>query len=128
MEGKIDQFLERNLKFRGLHVIGEAPKGSVPPALVGGVGTGVPKTAQGLHMTVPDAPVAEEPAEGFTVELRVLPGARNGPDVHQPLHTMSPEQPQEILERAGGMAHGENGAEGGGLSAEGKFLLTLSLS
>ena len=128
LAGEIDQFFERVFEFRGLHVIGEASKGSVPPALVRGVGAGVAKAAQGFHMTIPDAPAAQEPAEGFTVELGVVPGSGNGSDVHQPLHAMGPEQPQEILEGAGGMADGENGALGRGLSLGRAPLLRLSFS
>src|SRR5512135_1428564 len=64
--------------------------------------------SQGFHMPVVDPPIPKKPAEGFRVELGVVPGAGNAADVDHSLHTIGPQQPDEFIERPRGMAHGEN--------------------
>ena len=59
-------------------------------------------------MKIVDVSIAEKLAQGFAVELRVVPGTGNGADIHQPLHPIRPQQLDKFIEAPVGMAHGEN--------------------
>jgi hypothetical protein len=59
-------------------------------------------------VAVVDVPVPEKFAQSFPVELGIVPGPGNGPDVHQPLHAIGSQQLNEFLEGPRRMAHGED--------------------
>jgi hypothetical protein len=44
----------------------------------------------------------------LAIELRIVPRARNGPNVHQPLNSMALKQIDEIVNRPRRMADGQN--------------------
>jgi hypothetical protein len=59
-------------------------------------------------MPVVDPPIPKKPTERFRVELGVVPGAGNAADIDHSLYPIGPQQPDEFIERPGGMAYREN--------------------
>ncbi len=96
--GKDRQFAQGGGKFRGLHVIRETAKRRVSPALIGGIRMGAAQSPQGFHSAIGDTPVSQEAAQGFPIELRIVPRPRQGPNIDQALNAKGAKHPQELIQ------------------------------
>jgi len=57
---------------------------------------------------VADAPVSENYAECFAVELRIVPGTGNRADIYKSANIVYLQQMDKLIGAPGRMAHGEN--------------------
>src|SRR6185503_6539667 len=96
--------LEAGGKVPGLHVVSVAAEGGVAPADVDGVGTRVAEPAQGLQVTVADLGLAERARQRESGELWIVTRPRDGPDVHDLLHPVSPDELDQLSRGSSGVA------------------------
>ena len=92
----------------GLQVVGVATEAGIAPAGVDGIFFGVAKATEGFEVDVADAAGAKGGREGLAIELRVAAGAGDGANVDDALDAMGAEERDEIVEKAGGVADGED--------------------
>jgi len=108
---KLNSVLERFLEFHGLHVVREAPKTGVAPAEIDRVALRMAQAAKVLDVAVTDACGGERFREGVGVELGIVAGFRDGADVEQLPDPVRAQQFDEFVNRARGVADGEDGQE-----------------
>ena len=100
--GEFQELLDRLVELRGRHVVGVVAEALVPQAKVSGRVPGPLATAtQGLHPAVLDSRLGQLRGEVVPVEVRVLPGAGEPPDVGQGLDAV-PGQEASGTRRGGG--------------------------
>jgi len=96
--GKFHQTIQIFAEFRGLHVVGEAPKRRVAPSAVDRILASVPEPTQSRKMAIVDAHTWEADGQAFLVELWIAPRFGNGSYVHQPSDAISPQDPEEFFD------------------------------
>lgn len=94
-------------EFRRLHVIRIPAEGRIAPGSVGGVLAGVAEPAEGGEVAVFDTGLSERGGQGIAVELRIVAGFRDCPDVDEELDAVCAEEVQKLREGAVGVADGE---------------------
>ncbi len=99
LRGQGQQLLQAGLKLGGLHIVGKAAERLVAPALVGRIGAGVAQAAQAGQVSIVDAGGLQAVGQGFTVELRVTPGAGDGAHIHHPRDAVHVQQVDEFIQR-----------------------------
>ena len=97
------EVVQRGRELWTLHVIREPPEARVPPRGVVGVGSRLAQTPQRLHVLVANPLPRQLRAQGFAVELRRMPRARNGADIDQQMDPDAPQDFHQLLEGAGGV-------------------------
>lgn len=98
-----DQLFEALGKLRRLHVIRVTSKGGVSPPHVVGISLRTTQAAESRNVYVPQARVLQRLGQRILVELRVVPGTRHRPHVHDTSCPVRVKQADEFLERAGGV-------------------------
>lgn len=69
----------------------------------------MPQAPERTHVQVANPGLPERVRECVAIELRVVPGARNGADVDDPLDAVRLQKRNEIVQRSVGVPDGENG-------------------
>ncbi len=103
--GPLQELLEALLALGGEHVVGVPLEGGVLPAGVGGVGPAPPQAAQPRQLHVADAGRAQGGGQGVPVELGVVPRARHLAHVRDQGDAVGLQEPDELRQRPGRMAH-----------------------
>ena len=93
-------------RFR-LRIIRVTPEERVSPGNVGGTRgrNRITQSAQILEMPIADPLLPHIGGEAVAIELRIAPGERNPPHVHNLVHAPSLEQAEELLGRVSGMTY-----------------------
>jgi len=105
---EFQQSLERAAKFRRVHVIRVAAKGSIAPAEVEGVFFGVAQAPEFFQMYIADASGLKFCGQGVLVELRHAPRSWNGSHIHKLLNAVCLEDGYEFFYGSNGMADGQH--------------------
>src|SRR6266536_2631105 len=96
----------------GPGIIGVIAKAVVLPKVVGGIGRAAAPAAELGKMLVCDAVPSELGRQRVEVELRIGPGARDGPHIRQQSCAGALQQGDEVGDRAGRMTDGKIGGHG----------------
>ena len=84
--GESDQSLKPVLKFRSLHIVGEASERSVVPTEVHRIAPRMAQAAQLAQMDVANSPSAQLRGKCLPIELRIVARTRNGAHVNDALN------------------------------------------
>src|SRR5947209_2994959 len=108
LRGHFDESFQCLLEGRRLHVVSKTTEGSVTASDIDRIGGRVAQAAQGLHESVVEAPMVQGLAEGFAIELRVVPRARNPTHIDQSFDTVRPQERYQLLKAPRRMPHRKN--------------------
>jgi hypothetical protein len=106
--GQGDGAIERGREFRSLHVIGIAAKTRIAPTEIHRISARRSQAAEFFQVNIADAGGAKRSGQSVGVELRIVTRLGDGADVDELPDTMGVEELKESLDRAGGVADGEN--------------------
>lgn len=93
----------------GLHIFGEGPKAGIAPGSVGRVPFRVAKTSEDGPMLVADPFRRECRRQSLPIELRVMAGAGNGPDVDDKPDSRGFEDVNELAQGARAVSKRKDG-------------------
>ena len=85
------------------HVVGVGPKARVSPLGVVRIPTSPPPAAKRWEVRISPAAVDDCPFQGRAGKVRIPDGCGKGANINQMRRALSREQPEELLERSGGM-------------------------
>jgi hypothetical protein len=105
---ELDEFRERRIEFRSLHVIRVSTKAIVPPSRIDGTFFRVTQAAELFSVNVSNMSLTQRILERIGIELRITPRTRDRSDINNALHAVRVEQSEELIERPGGVADRQN--------------------
>lgn len=100
-----NQLPEGSIELRSLHVVGKAAETRVSPSCIDRVAPCMSQTAKGRHMDVLNPGSVKGHWQLILVELRVVPRARDGPYIDQPLNAVSLKKSDEVIQGPCRVAH-----------------------
>jgi hypothetical protein len=101
LSGKFNEFINGRSKLRCLHIVGKTAKGGIVPAGIWRIDPAMAQSPQFFQVPVPDSAIAEKLTQRIPVELRVMTGSGDGPDIYQPLYAVNPQQLDKFIEGLG---------------------------
>ena len=100
---QLEEIFERLFELARFHVIRVGAKARVSPQRVVRVASPASPTTKRWQVRVPQAGIDQRPLESRSGKMRVSRRCGKGANIDEMCHAFSCQQPEELLERSGGM-------------------------